>query len=183
MSSTKILVIGSSNTDLIIKLDRIPRPGETVIGGRFATAAGGKGANQAVAAARAGGKVAFLARVGRDDMGERAVAGFVRDGIDVRPVIRDRSQPSGVALIFVGKDGENSIAVASGTNAELSPADVKKADSLLRHARIVLWQLETPRKTVQAAVQLAARAGVKVLLNPAPARALPDDLLRHVYLL
>ena len=183
MNAKTILVIGSSNTDLIIKLDRIPRPGETVIGGRFASAAGGKGANQAVAAARAGGKVAFLARVGRDEMGERAIAGFVRDGIDVRHVIRDRAQPSGVALIFVGKDGENSIAVASGANEQLSPADVKKARSLLRKASIVLLQLETPLKTVQAAVQRAARAGAKVVLNPAPARALPDDLLKHVYLL
>jgi ribokinase len=183
MTAKKILVIGSSNTDLIIKLERIPRPGETVIGGRFATAAGGKGANQAVAAARAGGKVGFLARVGRDDMGERAVAGCVRDGIEVRHVIRDRSQPSGVAFIFVDRDGENSIAVASGANEQLSPADVKKAGSLLREASIILLQLETPLKTVQAAVQLAVRAGVKVLLNPAPARALPDDLLRHVYLL
>jgi ribokinase len=116
-------------------------------------------------------------------MGERAVAGFVRDGIDVRRVIRDRSQPSGVALIFVGKDGENSIAVASGANDQLSPADVKKAAPLLRESSIVLLQLETPLKTVQAVVQLAARAGVKILLNPAPARALPDDLLKHVYLL
>jgi ribokinase len=183
MTAKKILVIGSSNTDLIIKLDRIPRLGETVIGGRFATASGGKGANQAVAATRAGGKVVFLARVGRDDMGERAMAGFLRDGIDVRHVIRDPSQPSGVALIFVGKDGENSIAVASGANEQLSPADVRKAAPLLRQASIVLLQLETPLKTVRAAVQLAGHAGVKVLLNPAPARALPDNLIKRVYLL
>jgi ribokinase len=183
MTAKTILVIGSSNTDLIIKLDRIPRPGETVIGSRFVSAAGGKGANQAVAASRTGGKVAFVARVGSDDMGERAIAGFVRDGIDVRRVIRDRAQPSGVAFIFVGKDGENSIAVASGANDQLSPADVKKAGKLLREASILLLQLETPLKTVQAAVQLAASAGVKVLLNPAPARALPDKLLKHVYLL
>src|SRR5512145_2153162 len=124
MAKNNILVVGSSNTDMIIKLDRIPKPGETILGGEFVTAAGGKGANQAVGAARAGGRVTFIARVGRDMFGDQAVAGFRRDGINVKHIVRDPVAPSGVALIFVAKDGENSIAVASGANGRLSPADV-----------------------------------------------------------
>ena len=153
-----IVVVGSSNTDMIIKLDRIPRPGETILGGEFVTAAGGKGANQAVAAARAGGRVSFIARVGRDIFGDQALAGFVKDGIDVDHVVRDKSAPSGVALIFVAKDGENSIAVASGANGRLSPADVKKARKLIASAAVLVMQLETPLATVQAAAEAAAQS-------------------------
>ena len=178
-----IVVIGSSNTDMIIQLDRIPRPGETILGGEFSTAAGGKGANQAVGAARAGGKVTFVARVGRDMFGDQAVAGFERDGIVTDFVFRDRSAPSGVALIFVAKDGENSIAVAGGANSKLSPADVRKAKRAIAGASAVLMQLETPLETVQAAAELAAKAGVRVILNPAPARSLPDTLLKLVSIL
>ena len=119
MNKSKIVVIGSSNTDMIIQLDKIPVPGETVIGGKFSSAAGGKGANQAVAAARAGGDVTFIARIGDDMFGQQAMAGFKRDNIDVRHVITDADELSGVALIFVDKVGENSIAVASGANAKV----------------------------------------------------------------
>jgi ribokinase len=178
-----VLVIGSSNTDLIIKAERIPKPGETILGGEFVRAAGGKGANQAVAAARAGGAVTFIARVGRDENGERALAGLIADGINVKHVISDSKTPSGVALIFVGKNGENSIAVASGANDKLSPADVRRAKRAFRRARAVLLQLETPLKTVEASVALAAAAGVRVVLNPAPARTLPAALLQRIYLL
>jgi len=170
-----VLVIGSSNTDLIIKAARIPKPGETILGGKFSRAAGGKGANQAVAAARAGGAVTFIARIGRDANGEQALAGFAADGINVKQVIRDSKFPSGVALIFVGKNGENSIAVASGANDQLNPADVRKARAVFRRARVVLLQLETPLPTVKAAVALAAAAGVRVVLNPAPARFRPNS--------
>ena len=183
MSSSSILVVGSSNTDMIIKLDRIPRPGETILGGAFVTAAGGKGANQAVGAARAGGQVTFIARVGQDMFGDQAVAGFVKDGINVDYVMRDKTNPSGVALIFVAKDGENSIAVAGGANAKLSPADVKKAKAVFDGASVLVMQLETPLETVQAAAELAANAGVRVILNPAPARPLPDKLLKRVSIL
>ncbi len=183
MARPRILVIGSSNTDMIIKLDRIPRPGETILGGEFTTAAGGKGANQAVAAARAGGDVTFVARVGQDMFGEQALAGFVHDGIHVEYVTRDQAAPSGVALIFVAKDGENSIAVAGGANGRLSPADVKKVKGALAGARAVVMQLETPLATVQAAAELAVRAKVPVILNPAPARVLPDKLLKLVSIL
>ena len=178
--SKKILVVGSSNTDMIIKVPRIPKPGETVLGGEFSTAAGGKGANQAVAAARAGGQVTFIARVGEDVFGEQAAKGLAADGIDVKYVIRDPSAPSGVALIYVDAFGENSIAVASGANAYLFPADVLAAEKAIATADILLVQLETPIATVQAAVEMAASHGVKVILNPAPAQHLRDELLQHL---
>jgi ribokinase len=178
-----IVVIGSSNTDMIVKVDRIPRPGETVIGGVFSTAAGGKGANQAVAAARAGGEVVFVGRVGKDMFGDQAVEGFIRDGIDVRHVVRDDAAPSGVALIFVDAGGENSIAVASGANAEVSPADVEAAREAIESAGILLMQLEVPLETVEAAATIAHGAGVAVILNPAPAQPLSDALLAMVSIL
>lgn len=180
MQRKKIVVVGSSNTDMIIKLDHIPRPGETILGGEFVTAAGGKGANQAVGAARAGGDVSFIARVGRDMFGDKAVAGFTKEGIDAGYILRDSASPSGVALIFVAKDGENSIAVAGGANTRLSPADIRKARKTLTGASVLVMQLETPLDTVQAAADMAARSGVLVILNPAPARPLPDKLLRKV---
>ncbi len=183
MTKHPVLVVGSSNTDMIIKLDRIPRPGETIIGGEFATAAGGKGANQAVAAARAGGRVTFIGRVGRDMFGEKAVAGFVADGICTDFIVQDAASPSGVALIFVDAKGENSIAVASGANGNLTPANVLKAKRAFQPGGIVVLQLETPLNTVQAAADRALAAGMRVILNPAPARALPNKLLSRLYLL
>ena len=179
----RILVVGSSNTDMIIRLERIPRPGETVLGGEFLTAAGGKGANQAVAAARAGAAVTFVARVGRDDLGDRALAGLRRDRIGVNRVVRDPAAPSGVALIFVGRDGANSIAVAAGANGRLTAGDVERAESAFASASVLLLQLEIPLVAVEAAVALAARAGVRVILNPAPAQRLPRKLLRQVDIL
>ncbi len=172
-----IAVVGSSNTDMIIRLDRIPRPGETILGGEFLTAAGGKGANQAVAAARAGGAVTFIARVGDDMFGTRAVEGFRADGIDTCRIVTDSGAPSGVALIFVDKAGENCIAVASGANARLTPADLDGCADAVAFADMLLLQLEIPLETVRAAVKLARASGVPVILNPAPACPLGDDLL------
>lgn len=183
MTKPRIIVVGSSNTDMIIKLDRIPRPGETILGGEFTTAAGGKGANQAVAAARAGGDVTFVARVGQDMFGDKAIAGFVEDGIHIEYIARDLEAPSGVALIFVAKDGENSIAVAGGANGRLSPDAVQKARLAIAGASSLVVQLETPLETVQAAAEIAILEGLQVILNPAPARALPDELLRLVTIL
>jgi len=184
MSSTaagkKIVVIGSSNTDMVIRTPAIPRPGETVLGGEFFMAPGGKGANQAVAAARAGGDVHFIARVGDDIFGRQSLDGFIRDGIHIDRLIRDKAAPSGVALIIVGPDGENSIAVASGANARLSVEDVSQAKLIITSADIVLMQLESPLETVREAAEIASSAGVPVVLNPAPARALGDDILRRV---
>jgi ribokinase len=183
MAKPSIVVVGSSNTDMIIKLKCIPRAGETVLGGEFMTAAGGKGANQAVAASRAGGQVSLIARVGQDTLGDRAIAGFVRDGIDVSHVTRDRRVSSGAALIFVAQNGQNSIAVASGANNQLSPTDVRKARALIAHAKVLLTQLETPLETIATAAHLAASNGALVILNPAPARKLPRSLLRHISIL
>jgi ribokinase len=179
----KILVVGSSNTDMVIRVSRIPKPGETVLGGEFTMAPGGKGANQAVAAARAGGHVTFVARVGDDVFGERAIANFQADGIETRFVIRTPDAPSGIALINVDGRGENSISVASGANACLSAGDIERADEAFAAADIVLLQLETPMETVRAAAIRARDRGVPVILNPAPARPLDDDLLRLIAVL
>ena len=175
-----IVVIGSSNTDMIIKMSRIPKPGETVIGGEFSTAAGGKGANQAVSAARAGGKVVLIARIGDDMFGTKAIYGFVQDGINIDNIITDKNAPSGVALIFVDEKGENSIAVASGANANLSPEDIKAAQKKIASAGMLLMQLEIPIETVKTAAEIASSNGVQVILNPAPACPLGDDILRHI---
>ena len=183
MDRPRVVVVGSSNTDMILNVGRIPRPGETLLGGRFAMAAGGKGANQAVGAARAGGKVAFVARVGADPFGDRAMAGFRADGIDTGFIVRDRRRPSGVALIFVAGNGENAIAVAPGANGALSSADVRRAEKTIAAAAALVMPLETPLAAVRIAASLAARHGVPVILNPAPARPLPDDLLRLVAIL
>lgn len=179
----KIVVVGSSNTDMIIKVPRIPKPGETILGGTFQTAAGGKGANQAVAAARAGGDVTFIARVGDDIFGDQAINGFIADSINVDYVIKDKNAPSGVAEIFVADNGENSIAVASGANANLSPSDIEAAKEIIVNADLVLMQLESPLETILSAAQLAKANGVQVILNPAPAQPLPDEVLANVSIL
>jgi ribokinase len=176
----KIVVVGSTNTDMIVRTPRIPGPGETVLGGKFLMAGGGKGANQAVAAARAGGDVTFIARVGNDLFGRRSVQGFRRDNIKVEFIKKDPSAASGVALIIVDSRGENSIAVASGANARLSPADVRAAARVIASADILLMQLEVPLETVTLATAIAAKNGVRTILNPAPARALPPALLKNV---
>jgi ribokinase len=180
---TRVLVVGSSNTDMVIRVPRIPRPGETILGGAFAMAAGGKGANQAVAAARAGGRVTFVARVGNDVFGERALANFEIDGLDTRFIVRTPGSASGMALINVDERGENSISVASGANALLSAGDVDNAGAAFAMADIVLVQLESPLETVEAVVRKAGERGVPVVLNPAPARSLDDRLLRGVAIL
>jgi ribokinase len=168
---------------MIAKLPRLPKPGETIGEGAFSTAAGGKGANQAVAAARAGAEVGLVARVGDDSFGEQAIAGFVADGINVQHVTRDPSAPSGVALIFVDDKGENSIAVAPGANAGLTPEDVEEAEELISGANVVVMQLETPLETVERAATLACKHGARVILNPAPAQPLSDEILANVSIL
>jgi len=175
-----IVVVGSSNTDMIIKVPHIPKPGETILGGEFKKAAGGKGANQAVAAARSGGEVTFIAKVGDDMFGESAVAGFVEDNINVDCVFKDLVAPSGVAQIFVAEDGENSIAVASGANANLSVEDIRSCIDKIQAAEILLTQLETPIDTITEAVIIAKQNNLKVILNPAPAQPLPNNLLSHL---
>lgn len=183
-----IVVIGSSNTDMVIKSQTIPRPGETVIGGKFVCNAGGKGANQAVAAARLGGNVAMIARVGNDMFGEQARDGLAKEGIDVSFVRTDETAATGIALILVDEKAENLISVASGANENLSPADVEAAQAqcqMISSADILVAQLETPMATLQRTAELAQEFGVPLILDPAPApkNGLPDELLSRLTIL
>jgi len=180
---SKIIVIGSSNTDMIVKVPRIPAPGETILGGKFVKAAGGKGANQAVAAARSGGEVTFIANTGDDNFGKEAIEGFKNEGINTDHIFVDNETPSGVALIFVGEDGENSIAVASGANGTLTPSQIDQIEHIIADGNILLAQLETPLETVEQAIKIANEHGIKVILNPAPAQSLSDDLLKRIDIL
>jgi len=179
----RIVVAGSFNTDMVVRAARIPRPGETVLGGEFLMAAGGKGANQAVAAARAGGAVSFIARVGDDLFGRRALEGFRRDRINIDKVGIDRRASSGVALIVVGQGGENAITVASGANARLTAAEIRRAAKVINSADILLLQLEIPLPAVSLAAAIAGRNHVRTILNPAPARPLPAALLNRISVL
>lgn len=174
---SKIAVIGSSNTDMVIKTAHLPAPGETVLGGQFLMNPGGKGANQAVAAARLGGDVVFVAKVGDDIFGQEAVEGFKSEGINTDYIVVDPDNPSGVATITVDEQGENCIAVASGANSALGTADIDSAAPQIEAASVLLLQLETPVGTVQHAASLGRKAGKTVILNPAPAQPLSDDLL------
>lgn len=172
----KIIVIGSSNTDMVVKAGRLPAPGETVIGGEFLMNPGGKGANQAVAAARLGGRVRLVAKVGNDLFGKQALQGFQRDGIDTSSLFTDAQAASGVALISVDEKGENCIVVAPGANARLTPEEVQKALETAGPENTALIQLEIPVETVDSAIRLCAAKGIPVILNPAPAHRLADDL-------
>lgn len=178
-----LLVVGSSGMDMTIYLERIPRAGETLIGGELLTCAGGKGANQAVAAARAGGVVQFVTRLGSDHSGDGILKGLKSDALLTDYIVRDSTTPTGTALIFVAENGENSIGVAPGANANLCAADVHAAASAFDRAAVLLLQLEIPLPTVVAAAGLAREKGVRVILNPAPAQILPVSLLRTISIL
>ena len=180
MKRPEIVVVGSSNTDMVVKAERIPVPGETVTGGQFVMAAGGKGANQAVAAARLGAEVTFVAKLGQDMFGDQAIEGYRKEGIVTDLILRDPDHHTGVALIMVDESGENLIAVASGANHALKPEDVQRAAERIRAADAVMLQLETPMETVEFTAGLAAEAGVPVILDPAPAAPLADALLAQV---
>lgn len=181
--SERIVVIGSCNIDMVINTERLPQPGETIIGGNFFMNAGGKGANQAVAAARLGGRVSFIAKVGNDHFGSRSIEQYKSEGIEVEHILVDNDNPSGVALIMVDAKGENCIAVASGANALLRPEDIDKATDTIERGDIVLMQLETPLETVEYASRIAREKGKKVILNPAPALHLPESLLNNLYMI
>lgn len=179
----KIIVIGSSNTDMVIKADRIPVPRETIMGGDFIMSPGGKEANQAVAAARLKGNVYFIAKTGNDLFGKRSIEQYKKEGIYVDNIYSDSILPSGVALIMVDANGENSIAVASGVNGSLSKEDIQKAQPVIEKGDILLMQLEIPTETVEYAAQMASQQGIKVILNPVPAKALSNELLRNLYMI
>ena len=182
-SRRQILVVGSSNTDMVIKAAHLPRPGETILGGTFFMNPGGKGANQAVAIARLGGPVTFICKTGSDIFGHQSQQLFEEEGINTSYVFSDSGNPSGVALITVDEKAENCIVVASGANANLLPSDLEKAEEAIERADLVLMQLEVPMETVCFVADIAWQKGKKVILNPAPAHPLPADLLRHLYLI
>lgn len=180
-----IVVIGSSNTDMVVKTSHLPAGGETVLGGDFFMNAGGKGANQAVAAARYGNRVVFVAKTGDDLFGRQVRKSMAEDGIVTDYVFVDKEHPSGVALITIDKDAENCIVVAGGANMYLSPADIDTAAEEILKADVVLMQLESPIETVTYAARMAAKAGIPVILNPAPApaEALSEALLKDLFLI
>lgn len=181
MDLNKIVVIGSCNTDMVITTDRLPGPGETVLGKKFKMFSGGKGANQAVAAARLGGNVSFIARIGDDLFGKQSLEKYKEEGINTMHIILDTQLPTGVALITVDQNGENCIAVASGANAALESTHIENIKGLIENAAILLMQLEIPIETVEYAAKLAYNKGVRVILNPAPATLLSDELLKCLY--
>lgn len=179
----KIIIIGSSNTDMVAKTTHLPAPGETVLGGDFFMAPGGKGANQAVAAARLGGNVTFIAKLGNDIFGKQAISQYEKEGIDTKYIVTDAAEPSGIALITVDANGENCIVVASGANVHLKPNDIRPAEKEMGNTSCILMQLEIPLETVQYVTRKAVEKNIPVILNPAPAQPLPDELLQHIHIL
>lgn len=180
--SAPITVVGSLNMDFVVQVDKLPLPGETVLGGGFRTIPGGKGANQACAAAKLGGRVRMVGRVGDDVFGEALRRSLAAAGVDTGAVLATEATPSGVALIFVQAGGQNQIVVASGANGRLAPDDVTHALETT-DGGLLLLQLESPLETVEAAASAGRRQGMRVLLDPAPARPLPDALLERVDIL
>ena len=179
----KIVVIGSSNTDMVLKTARFPKPGETILGGDFFVFQGGKGANQAVAAARLDGVVSFICKVGNDSFGNDAIEHYKNEGIDVSNILQDSTAPTGVAVITVNAEGENSIIVASGANALLSVRDIENAMSQLQTSDWLITQLETPLPVIEFIATFARENDKNFILNPAPAQPLPDAIYDGLFLI
>lgn len=179
----KIVVIGSSNTDMVIKMNVFPVPGETVLGQSFIMNQGGKGANQAVAAARMGGNVTFITKVGNDLFGKKSVEMYKKEAINTEYISSDTENPSGIAFITIDRNGENSIIVVPGANGALNTLDIDKAKTEIENADLILMQFEIPLETVEYVTDIAASKGIKVILNPAPAKIVSDDFLKKLYLI
>lgn len=183
MRYPNIVVVGSTNMDMVVNTSRIPAPGETILADKFFMNPGGKGANQAVAVARLGGAVTFVTKVGNDVFGHQSSLLFDEEGINTQYVFSDSENPSGVALITVDKKGENSIVVAPGANSHLKKEDfVSSVLEEISNANILLLQLEIPMDTVMFIAEYAYRKGVKVILNPAPMTSIPANLPKFLYL-
>lgn len=176
----KLCVLGSINVDHVIRVPYFPKAGETLTGYGYQIAYGGKGANQAVAAARVGAKVSFIGAIGDDQIGQTMKQAFEQDGIDTSAICVIPNQSTGLAMIQVADSGENSIVISAGANADLSESLVEQHKSQIEQADILLMQLESPLQAVTLATKFAKSAGVKVVLNPAPAQPLPDSLLSHI---
>ncbi|MGC9396579.1 MAG: ribokinase [Anaerolineae bacterium] len=180
MAKPKVTVVGSFNMDLLIRTPRMPVKGETILGGPFITGPGGKGANQAVAAARLDADVAMVVKLGKDAFGDQAADNLTKEGIRPDFILRDGASHTGVAFIVVDDSGENMIVVALGTNDLLTPADIDAAREAIADADVALFQLESPLETVTYAIRMAHEAGTTVVLNPAPGQALSAELLSLV---
>lgn len=179
----RLVVLGSVNADHVLRVPHFPRPGETLTGHSYQVVPGGKGANQAVAAARLGAPVSFIARIGDDAIGHQMKTGFANDGIDVSAVELDPRLPTGIAIIYVSDEGENSIGISAEANGALTPTVVQGHEAMIAAAHTLLLQLEVPLESVQEAARLARAHGTRVVLNPAPARPLSRDLLALVDLI
>lgn len=179
----RLVVLGSVNADHVLRVPHFPRPGETLTGHSYQVVPGGKGANQAVAAARLGASVSFIARIGDDAIGRQMRQGFAQDDIDVSAVELDDKLPTGIAIIYVSDEGENSIGISAEANGALSPAVVKRHETMIADAHTLLLQLEVPLESVFEAARLARAHGTRVVLNPAPARPLAAELLALVDLI
>ena len=175
-----VVVIGSSNIDMVVRCHELPIPGQTILGDSFVMNPGGKGANQAVAAAKLGANTQLVARLGNDVFAESSCTSFASVGLNIDYLVRDESTASGVALIFVDENGENQIVVAPGANSRLSPRDVDAALPAIETAKVMILQLEIPMETVRHAAALALQNKTRVILNPAPARILPSSLLEKI---
>jgi ribokinase len=180
MKTGKLVVLGSINADHILNINHFPQPGETVIGKQYTVAFGGKGANQAVAAGRSGADISFIACVGDDDIGERVRKQLASDHIDTQPIEAIKDTTTGVALIFVNAEGENVIGIDAGANKAVTPEYLDRYKQQVIGASALLMQLESPLETVIAAAKIAKDNGTQVILNPAPACELPDELLARV---
>ncbi|MFL2596721.1 MAG: ribokinase [Flavobacteriaceae bacterium] len=176
-----IYIIGSSNTDMVIKSNSIPKPGETIIGGDFYSFQGGKGANQAVAASKLGGKVIFICKVGDDSLGNKSIKEYESHGINTEYICVEKDEHTGVALIMVDKEGENLISVASGANSKLKIKDIAFIEKKLKPNDLVLIQLEIPLEVVEFIISLCYRLRIKLILNPAPFQKIDDDYLKCIH--
>lgn len=177
----KILVIGSSNMDMVAQVKCFPHPGETILGGKFLMNQGGKGANQAVTVSRLSGDTDFICKIGNDSIGKQMSDLFIAEGIKPEGILKDDKYPSGVAIIMVDESAENSIVVASGANANLLPADINQLKDVVKAADYILMQLEIPMSTIEYVTSIASEWGKKVILNPAPMADLSDSLLEKLY--
>ncbi len=175
-----VLIIGSSNMDLNIYSKRLPKPGETITGGIFKQFLGGKGANQAVAAARSGATTKFIGKIGRDPFGDQMVAQLSKEGIDTIHVLRDSQEASGVAFIMIDENGENMISVAPGANFKLTPEEIRKESELIRNASVVVVQMEIPIETIAEIFTIASKGNAVKILNPAPLKPIPVDLIKLI---
>ena len=176
----KIVVVGSYNVDITIKSARLPKNGETVLGNSISFSNGGKGANQAVAAVRAGAEVSFIAKVGNDSYGEKAISDLHKEGINTSGITVDQDFHTGMASITVDSNGENCIVAVPGANSRLTPEDIEESNSVIASADFLLIQLETPLETVESAINLAYKNNTSVILDPAPARKLSPEILGKV---